>query len=389
MPSRTAARPRLRPTLGTDPWREIAGRRWSHWDLWFSVVCAADHRGNWEDLGAALEARGQFWERDTEAKRSHIDDLAGRLAAAGLDPDRLVGSVLPERPLQLKARTKVLKQELMVRDLSEAMVNTPRTRLRERALRGRWEEFPLSPLGFWQEFADEIEARPFYGERAAMQLADRIEKALNAFDLASSANVARRLAVYRAVLTAGYEAQARADDSSGELGRVLNKAWMAYAGIRWRRSGIEAEVYYRDLCDMVVWDEFSSLYKIEEVPFRAVAAGDSRLVDEILGSLASELSMARLRYQAGAAKEARAWLHLAKEKVDGFVRIASEVGSNNWIPIDRMALAAVERGRPEIAEAVFAAADQPGFSRDYLRDRRKEILGALPRPLRPRLTIVD
>lgn len=389
VPSRTTAKARPRPTLGTDLWREIAGRRWSYWDLWFALVCWVDHACDWDSLGAALELRGHFWERDTEAKRSHMDDLARRLATAGLDLERLAGSVFEEQPLRLKARTKVLHRELMARDRSEAMVHTPRVRLRERALRGRWEKFPLSPMGFWKEFADEVGERPFYGERAAMHLADRLEKALTAFELGSGAEVVQRLALCRALLTAGYEAQARANDSSGDLGRLLQKAWQAYAGIPWSQSGIEAEPYYRDLCDLVVWDEFSSLYEIEEVPFRAVAADDVGLVDEILNGLASELAGARLRYQAGRAQEARAWLHIAKGELEGFVKTAGELGSDSWVPIERMARAAVERGRPEIAEAVYAAADQPGFSREYLRERRKQILGMFRRPLRPRLTVVD
>jgi len=109
------------------------------------------------------------------------------------------GSVLEEQPLRLKARTKVLHQELMSRDLSEAMLHTPRVRLRERALRGRWGKFPFSPMGLWKEFADEVGERPFYGERAAMHLADRLEKALTAFDLAAGAEVVQRLALYRAL----------------------------------------------------------------------------------------------------------------------------------------------------------------------------------------------
>ncbi|HYT78736.1 MAG TPA: hypothetical protein VEQ37_05695 [Actinomycetota bacterium] len=44
-----------------------------------------------------------------------------------------------------KARRKVLEQGLAGRDLTPAMVDTPRMRLRTRGLRGRWDRFPVSP----------------------------------------------------------------------------------------------------------------------------------------------------------------------------------------------------------------------------------------------------
>jgi hypothetical protein len=387
-PGRETAAPRPRATLGTDPWREVAGLGFSHWDLWFALVCVLDHGGDWDLLGAALEDRGQLFERDSEAKRSHLDDLSGRLGRSGLRAEQLAAPVLDEQRLRAKARTKVMKQEVMARERTAAMVNTPRVRLRERALRGSWGEFPISPAAFYEEFASEVDARPSYGERATMHLARRLEAIRATADRAAVASSGSRLGLHRALLTAGYEAGQRADDSSGDLGRLLSEMWRTYAAIPWTPAGIDARVYYGDLCQMVIWDDFSSLYKIEEVPFQAVSADDTELVDEILTSLASELASVRLRHHAQQARQARAWLRLAQGELDRFVPIAAELGSEHWIPIERMAQAALERGRPDIAEAVFSAADQPGFHQQYLRERQRELMGPLPRPHRPRLSVL-
>jgi hypothetical protein len=43
-----------------------------------------------------------------------------------------------------------------------------------------------------------------------------------------------------------------------------------------------------------------------------------------------------------------------------------------------MARAAADQGRLDVADAVFAAANQPGYGRDWLRRRRRELLGGRP-----------
>ena len=53
------------------------------------------------------------------------------------------------------------------------------------------------------------------------------------------------------------------------------------------------------------------------------------------------------------------------------------------MPIVALAQAAIKRGRHDIAREVFAAADQPGLQRDYLRQRCIELTGKPPQSLKP------
>jgi hypothetical protein len=373
------------PVTGPDPWRQLAGGAWTHWDLWLSVVCVADHDGDWESLGTAIERGHLPGSSDAEGLRSHVDDLIARLVAAGLDARQLVGDFLDKPALRQKARSKVIRQGLMMRDLTDPMVNTPRRRLRERALRGGWHGFPISPETTYERFIEIVDERPHYGERAAMALARRLEAAL--VRGGHRELPAEQLARYRAFLSAGYEAHQRANDSCGDMGRVLKDAWRAYAGLPWRASGIEPSRYYQDLCEMLVWDDFSSLFEIEEVPFGSVATTETEEVDVILRGLWSELAGARLRFHSDRALQARAWLRMGARDFDGFAEVAGNLGSEYWIPIDRMARKAVEDGRPDVAKAVFDAADRPGPHRDHLRRRRLELLGP-PATGRPKLPLV-
>lgn len=95
----------------------------------------------------------------------------------------------------------------------------------------------------------------------------------------------------------------------------------------------------------------------------------------ILLDLADEYRAARLDWHADEATIAVAWLHVATRRLDGFADIAERLGSDHWMPIVGLAEEATAARRPDLAEAVFDAADQPGRHRDYLRRRRQELVG--------------
>jgi hypothetical protein len=134
------------PVYGPERWRTLRGVVWSYWDLWFAVVAVADHGGDLDELAAALEEGARsFGSGTVEAKLSHFDDLARRLTEAGIDARALAGDQETDSRVRGKARTKVLRQGLYPRDLTDAMRCTPRDRLYERAPRGRWHVFPVSP----------------------------------------------------------------------------------------------------------------------------------------------------------------------------------------------------------------------------------------------------
>lgn len=148
-------------------------RKWSYWDLWFCLVCLIGTGGDWAALEEEIIARdtrrsvtGRTWER----KRSHLLDLRARLDQAGLTAADLAADHLEDKALRTKARRKVLDQDLAGRDLTSAMENTPRRRLRQRALSGHWEHFPASPAEDYEVFASLVDA-----ERRSYRLATELE----------------------------------------------------------------------------------------------------------------------------------------------------------------------------------------------------------------------
>lgn len=143
------------PIYGPEPWRTKRDAVWSYWDLWFCVVAVADHDGDPDALAAAIEDGGRSSGSGTvEAKLSHLDDLRLRLTAAGTDAAKLPGDADADPRVRGKARAKVLTQGLYPRDLTDAMRRPPRDRLYQRALRGRWNLFPVSPEPFYERLAN-------------------------------------------------------------------------------------------------------------------------------------------------------------------------------------------------------------------------------------------
>jgi len=202
-----------------------------------------DCGGSWEVLVGALEerwARGghSFQELDFEAKRSHMEDLRRRLEEAGLDPAGLVGDLRQDKRILRKARTRILQDYVREENKTVAMRMTPRRVLSERAWRGEWDRFPVSPAVYEPLFQKEIRRRSFYNEDETFTLRRRIEAVLtkNGGQCASSSE--RRLAFYRAGLTALVDAMEMVDDSCGVIAELFEDVFNQYIAVPWTDTAV-------------------------------------------------------------------------------------------------------------------------------------------------------
>jgi hypothetical protein len=375
-----APRPRRKPVFGPEPWREVAGRTWSHWDLWFCLVLASDFNSDWAALAEELWRRRSPYllTLGEEAKNSHLDDLRARLADAGLGPTDLAGAAAADRKLLAKACRKVLDQPLdRGRDMTPAMWATPRERLWCRAMHGHWERFPVSPAPAHARFADEV-ARAKSRGRGGYGIAQALQRLLDDQDRLLTGDPAARLALWRGLLTAGIEALGEVRDRDGELAGFLGGSLAAYARLPWQPTGIEAEAYFADLCELCVWENHGLLYQRETAPFVGVGVDHHDLVERLLWALADELEGHRLGYQAEVATGLVAYLQAASARLGRLVATAERLGSDQWMPIVVLAETALTAGRRDLARRVFAAANRPGHHQDYLAARCLELTGEPP-----------
>jgi hypothetical protein len=366
------------PIFGAEPWSTVAGRSWSHWDLWYCLVAVLDHEGDLAGLESVLAAalRYPLWGRDAiEAKLSHLADLRERLAAAELDPAALVpAQSRADRALTAKARRKLAERGLDGRALTPAMVETPRVRLVRRARTGRWGAFPVDPAHYYRSFRRNVEVKARVSKGKSFAVVRRLGERLHALDKPALTE-SERLALYRAFHTAGLELADRADDSYGVVGELRRQAWHTYLRLDSSGAGMAAADYWADLCELVVFDDYALDYQDETLPWTRVPAGQAELVERLLLSLEAECRTHHLDYPAEEARRQLAWLAVARRRFFRYVEVAGRLGSDHWREIEALADSALRSSRRELAVEVFRAADQPGWHRARLRTRCLELTG--------------
>lgn len=372
-----------RPAIyGPEPWVERHGRVWSHWDRWYALVTVADHDGDLAGLEEALDDHpAGYLGEDVQAKLAHLDDLTVRLAAAGIDPAGLLGSDELDRSVLTKARRKIVTQALAGRDLTAPMRHPPRRQLRERARRGAWPAFPASPAEPYSELGALVEDRPDIWSRQSFDLVRDLESVIAGLVAEAGNDLARLLAVRRAALTAVGEAAERADDSYGVIGGLGLETWQSYVATPWRGL-IDPAVYWRDLCELVAFDDFAHLYRNETLPYRKARVSEADLLLGILDELAHEYATVRLRWHADMVRQAAPHVLVATRHYRRFVDAASRLGHGRWQPVALLAETAFAAGHRDIAAAVFEAADQPGPTGDHLRKLRRDLIGDAVPPVR-------
>ena len=146
---------------------------------------------------------------------------------------------------------------------------------------------------------------------------------------------------------------------------------------------IAGQDWCEDLCELLAWEDWGLLCRHETRPFTQLQGQLAEHAERFLFSLAAELRANRLRHQADQALQNVAYLHIAAARLTRFALVAEQLGSDHWMPIVALAQAAINRGRDDLAREVFAAADQPGLQRDYLRQQCIELTGTPPQPLKP------
>lgn len=374
----TAGTARKPPVFGPEDRSELAGRPWSYWDYWFTVVAVSDHNGSLDELEAHLVGalRGPLDGRQgAEWKVSHLADLRSRLDAASLTPaDLATPEALADKRLLTRARSQVPAHRVDGRAMTPAMIETPRVRLLRRARCGDWSAVPIAPRVYYRSFRRRVEGRQRITKYQSFAAADQVEHRLGDLDR-PSLNPAGRLARYRAVHAAGWALATRTDDSHGNVGQLRRNTWHTYLDLDWQAAGIPAEAYWADPCDLIVFQDYGLGHQEETLPWRRVPAGQLDLVERRLLGLASECRSYHLDFQTEAALQQIAWLAAAGRRFSRYVEAASGLGSDHRMPVEAMAESALRSGLGQLAVEVFQAADRAGLHQQHLRRRCLELTG--------------
>ena len=366
------------PIYGPETWREVNGVAFTYWDRWLLRLAVAEEEGL-DSLITRFESERRdrrSWSRDdAEAKLAQIADVRMRLDKLDLTPAEVLGDEdAVDKNLLRKAQSKLFKQSLF--KPTPAMLDTPRRRLRTRAFRGYWPEFPVSPATFQRELLSYVEEERYHGWDQTMRLSRDLDRVLDRMDRALVGE-AERLGFFRCVLTVMVEAMERVDDSHAAMAETFADAWKGYLAVPWERTTIEPTVYFRDMIELTIWEDYGLIENLGAV-FKALAADDAVVVEDAFEEIIPELHAGGFDYQEDKALVTRVDFLVARDLRDRFVAAARELGSRAWRPIVEMGTAAMNARDRQLALAVFSAADQPGMQRDYLRKEYKRVTGSEP-----------
>jgi hypothetical protein len=378
-----APQPQKRPTIsGTDhaltiPTTQGTSLDLSYWDLWFSIVAVHTYDGDLDRLANQIkEERGFLFDRrSVERKRWHIRDLKSRLEEASIIPADIVLAA-PDLAKTEKRRAikKVSESIHREREFSEPMRNTPRERRFPHALRGYWGRFPVSPKSYAKRIGANFRSKTFYSKNASFGIARTLDEYVEeAKKLLAAGKAAEAQAILRGWMTVIIELIGKADDSFGSIGMSFKEGFTSYLKIPLDQTGIDERVFFTDLLDFLIWEDYGFTDDEIEGYFRGLNERQADICVEHLRHEVTALLEDDLDYQSEEALTFLGQVVAEQERFDEFEDLARQMGSRAWRRIIRLADSAMKRGKKPLAIKVFEAAMTKGDHLDFLTKKYEKL----------------
>ncbi len=349
----------------------------SYWDMWFSIVAVLMHDGDVDRLAKRIkEEKGLFYDRRSiERKRCHIRDLKRRLDEAAIIPaDIVLAAVDLAKTDRQRALKKVSASIRREREFSEPMRNTPRKRRFDHALRGYWDKFPVSPKSSAKRIGAHFRSKTFYSKNASFGIARTLDGYVEeAKKLLEAGKAAQAQAVLRGWMTVIVELMEKVDDSFGSIGMSFKEGFSVYLKITLEQTGIDQEVFFPDLLDFLIWEDYGLSDDRIEGYFRGL---DQRQADFSVEHLRHEVAALLdddLDYQSEEALTFLGQVVAEQERFDEFEDLARQMGSRAWKRIIRLVDRAMKEGKKQLAIKVFEAALTKGDHLDFLMKKYEQL----------------
>jgi len=372
-----------KPTiLGTDlalslPTDQGTSLHLSYWDLWFALVAVMMHNGDLDRLADRIkEEKGVFYDRRSiERKRCHIRDLKRRLDEGSIIPaDIVLAAVDLAKTEKRRAIRKVSESIHREREFSEPMRNTPRKRRFDHALRGYWDMFPVSPKSSAKTIGAHFRSKTFYSKNASFGIARTFDGYVEeAKKLLEAGKAAQAQAILRGWLTVIVELMEKVDDSFGSIGMSFGEGFAVYLKISPEQTGIDEGVFFPDLLDFLIWEDYGLTNDGIEGYFRRLSEGQADLCVSHLRHEVAALLDDDLDYQSEEALTFLGQVVAEQERFDEFEAVARQMGSRAWKRIIRLVDRAMKRRKKALAIKVFEAALTKGDHLDFLTKKYEKL----------------
>ena len=375
--------PKKRTILGTDhaltlPSAHGTSLHLSYWDLWFSIVAVLMDDSDLDRLAKRIKDEKsmiRYDRKSIERKRCHIRDLNTRLLEASVIPaDVILAAVELAKTEKQRALRKVMESIHSEQEFSEPMRNTPRKRRFDHALRGYWAGFPVSPEPYAEKVGAHFRSKGLYSKSVSMRIAGTLDGYVEkANKLLEAGKAAQAHALLRGWMTIIIELIQKADDSFGSIGMSFDEGFTAYLNIDLEQTGIDDAVFFPDVLDFLIWEDYGLTDRGIEGYFRRLTEGQ---VDVCVEHLHREITALRdddLEYESEEALTFSGQIVAEQERFDEFEDLAGQMGSRAWRRIVRLADAAMKRQKKPLALKVFEAALTKGSHLDFLTKKYEKL----------------
>jgi hypothetical protein len=270
-----------------------------------------------------------------------------------------------------KAQTKVVEMRFQPWEKSPWMINTPRRQRQGRAMRGYWSHFSVSPVQYAGPLERQYKTSGYYNENQSFGL----ERKLSAFlrKYSAGASLSQLVALYRAFLTVVIVKMGTVDDSFGVIGELYGEVFDRYIQIDRRELGMPLLIFFQDLIELLIWENYAFTWKKEGPLFAGLAPDEIPLVESILRQQWQELGELELDYQAEKTLTLLGSFYMQQRAFEQFVPMAEAMGTRAWERITTMAELAEQHGKTDLSVAVYEASLGPGRHQEFLRDKYEEL----------------
>jgi hypothetical protein len=381
-----APTPKKPVPLGTDPAFVLQGSgegvapvMLTYWDVWYALIAQADFDGSLDRLASHMKTKRDgpiYWDREwLDRSLAHLRDFQKRLSRA----DVTVANVLSQagnlaKSESRRARKYILEKPAPEREWSDAMRHLPQVQRRARAMQGRWPRFPVNPKPYAEKMRSRFQSRGFYTEGQSFAVARRLDGFVeHAQKLLTQGQYAQAQAFLRAWITVVVEVIEKADDSYGSIGDSFRDGFRAYLGIDLAATGIKERVFFPDLLEFIVWEDYGLTYENYDGYFRRLTPSQGDLCIEYLSRQADELQAEDLDYQSEGALTLLAQVAAEQDRFERFTDLARRMGSREWRRIVILVDRAVKKRKRALAAEVFEAALAAGPPSDLLTKKYEQL----------------
>jgi hypothetical protein len=377
-----APQPHKRSTIrGTDhavtiPTPQAESLHLSYWDLWFSIVAVLRHGGDLDRLSNQIrEKKTLFFDNySRERKLCHIRDLKRRLDEASVIPNDIVlGAGDLAKKERQRALDRVRKSARWDREWSEPMWNIPRQWRLSHALRGYWDKFPVSPEPYAKMIGDHLPKR-LYSRDSSFRISESIDEYVQqAKKLVEAGKSAQAQALLRGLMTVVVELMAKVGDLFGCIGMSFKDGFSVYLKIPLHQTGINERVFFADLLDFLIWEDYGLTNGGIVGYFRRLDQRQANLCVQHLRHEFAALLEDYLENQSEKALTLLGQVISEQERFDEFEDLARQMGSRAWQRIIRLVDRAMKRGKKQLAIKVFEAALAKGDDREFLTKKYEKL----------------